>query len=156
MINDFLDERNNCQLSKELVPNTNKKKAGSYRIAIRVTKHVQQHSEFGFAYGESAFCNSSLPLPVLFKAARYYYDYIMKDGLTRWSKLPQARYLFNSPYHGAAPITSDDSVKRILHHISICGNRRCTCNLDDHLHICLLYTSPSPRDRQKSRMPSSA
>ena len=25
-----------------------------------------------------------------------------------------------------------------------------------HLHTCLLYTSPSPRDRQKSRMPSSA
>ena len=24
------------------------------------------------------------------------------------------------------------------------------------LNICLLYTSPSPRDRQKSRMPSSA
>ena len=28
-------------------------------------------------------------------------------------------------------------------------NRRLSCN-------CLLYTSPSPRDRQKSRMPSSA
>ena len=26
---------------------------------------------------------------------------------------------------------------------------------DDSL-LCLLYTSPSPRDRQKSRMPSSA
>ena len=26
----------------------------------------------------------------------------------------------------------------------------------DHLYACLLYTSPSPRDRQKSRMPSSA
>jgi hypothetical protein len=25
-----------------------------------------------------------------------------------------------------------------------------------HLPVCLLYTSPSPRDRQKSRMPSSA
>ena len=25
-----------------------------------------------------------------------------------------------------------------------------------HLQICLLYTSPSPRDRQKTRMPSSA
>ena len=25
-----------------------------------------------------------------------------------------------------------------------------------HRMICLLYTSPSPRDRQKSRMPSSA
>ena len=24
------------------------------------------------------------------------------------------------------------------------------------IHLCLLYTSPSPRDRQKSRMPSSA
>ena len=26
----------------------------------------------------------------------------------------------------------------------------------DAVHPCLLYTSPSPRDRQKSRMPSSA
>ena len=26
----------------------------------------------------------------------------------------------------------------------------------DHCDDCLLYTSPSPRDRQKSRMPSSA
>ena len=27
---------------------------------------------------------------------------------------------------------------------------------DSDVGICLLYTSPSPRDRQKSRMPSSA
>ena len=27
---------------------------------------------------------------------------------------------------------------------------------DGSIGICLLYTSPSPRDRQKSRMPSSA
>ena len=27
---------------------------------------------------------------------------------------------------------------------------------DDLSAVCLLYTSPSPRDRQKSRMPSSA
>ena len=26
----------------------------------------------------------------------------------------------------------------------------------DQYQVCLLYTSPSPRDRQKSRMPSSA
>ena len=26
----------------------------------------------------------------------------------------------------------------------------------ENMLICLLYTSPSPRDRQKSRMPSSA
>ena len=29
-------------------------------------------------------------------------------------------------------------------------------DLDPETMICLLYTSPSPRDRQKSRMPSSA
>ena len=28
--------------------------------------------------------------------------------------------------------------------------------LGGYVKICLLYTSPSPRDRQKSRMPSSA
>ena len=28
--------------------------------------------------------------------------------------------------------------------------------LDGNSYVCLLYTSPSPRDRQKSRMPSSA
>ena len=27
---------------------------------------------------------------------------------------------------------------------------------NDYLYICLLYTSPSPRDRTRSRMPSSA
>src|SRR5665213_3363710 len=27
---------------------------------------------------------------------------------------------------------------------------------EGNVHLCLLYTSPSPRDRQKSRMPSSA
>ena len=34
----------------------------------------------------------------------------------------------------------------------------CTSDQDltDSISICLLYTSPSPRDRQKSRMPSSA
>ena len=30
------------------------------------------------------------------------------------------------------------------------------CNGGDNEYSCLLYTSPSPRDRQKSRMPSSA
>ena len=31
-----------------------------------------------------------------------------------------------------------------------------TPNTVDNQQDCLLYTSPSPRDRQKSRMPSSA
>ena len=32
----------------------------------------------------------------------------------------------------------------------------CQIELNEEVYICLLYTSPSPRDRQKSRMPSSA
>ena len=27
---------------------------------------------------------------------------------------------------------------------------------DEHVRVCLLYTSPSPRDMRRSRMPSSA
>ena len=41
-------------------------------------------------------------------------------------------------------IQSDLKKKRGTAHLFVLGD------------ICLLYTSPSPRDRQKSRMPSSA
>ena len=34
--------------------------------------------------------------------------------------------------------------------------KRFETNFNQHIQDCLLYTSPSPRDRQKSRMPSSA
>ena len=31
-----------------------------------------------------------------------------------------------------------------------------TASINDEINACLLYTSPSPRDRTRSRMPSSA
>ena len=34
--------------------------------------------------------------------------------------------------------------------------KHCSLKFDVHLMICLLYTSPSPRDQEASRMPSSA
>ena len=43
--------------------------------------------------------------------------------------------------------------------ISMDGDHRLFLNYTDNgdtFYSCLLYTSPSPRDRQKSRMPSSA
>ena len=42
--------------------------------------------------------------------------------------------------------------------LSVSGQTLCVGGLGfgDGQEICLLYTSPSPRDRQKSRMPSSA
>ena len=39
---------------------------------------------------------------------------------------------------------------------SLNGDARVILRNDEKLINCLLYTSPSPRDRQKSRMPSSA
>ena len=36
------------------------------------------------------------------------------------------------------------------------AHNRCKITGRPKGYICLLYTSPSPRDRQKSRMPSSA
>ena len=36
------------------------------------------------------------------------------------------------------------------------GNLQSLAGDPRHIFVCLLYTSPSPRDRQKSRMPSSA
>ena len=36
------------------------------------------------------------------------------------------------------------------------GQHQITVNASLNKYRCLLYTSPSPRDRQKSRMPSSA
>ena len=40
--------------------------------------------------------------------------------------------------------------------ITITPGQRLSFLQQDHFKYCLLYTSPSPRDRQKSRMPSSA
>ena len=40
--------------------------------------------------------------------------------------------------------------------VAVRTGHHCTMPLMDFYQICLLYTSPSPRDRQKSRMPSSA
>ena len=51
-----------------------------------------------------------------------------------------------------APFTNELSIKTK----AIIQNLIKKCNSDILLSTCLLYTSPSPRDRQKSRMPSSA
>ena len=51
------------------------------------------------------------------------------------------------------PVASADRAKRVA--FDELGAHGDGCGVES-LEVCLLYTSPSPRDRQKSRMPSSA
>ena len=66
--------------------------------------------------------------------------------------------------HGLIPVATGDVLyhtpdRRMLQDVVTAIREKCT--IDElgyrrERHACLLYTSPSPRDRQKSRMPSSA
>ena len=51
---------------------------------------------------------------------------------------------------GAAPAQMETEVARKIE------NSVATLQGIKHIYTCLLYTSPSPRDRTRSRMPSSA
>ena len=159
VVNDFLDDRNNSYFSiesldedsdedededyksrkrsrKKSIPSS-KSSLISKCLAIRSDSHsdIQIHQEIGVAYGEHHFCKVTVPIAVLFKAARYYWNDIMQkqERIDRWSRLPQARYLFNSPYHGAAPQTKDATVQRILKHLTQCQKSNCHCDLDGYL-----------------------
>ena len=56
----------------------------------------------------------------------------------------------NMTYQSTVKVLNPDQVYKILQERKDAGDERIL------LRVCLLYTSPSPRDRQKSRMPSSA
>ena len=69
---------------------------------------------------------------------------VMKDGIVQQIGKPQNVYddpvnLFVAKFLGTPPINVFSGEVK-----------------NEQLYICLLYTSPGPRDRQKSRMPSSA
>ena len=77
--------------------------------------------------------------------------------VTFWFKRPQKHYLPNGMVRQAAPVYITNKNKGDL-------DKHCRALLDsltksafaDDSQVCLLYTSPSPRDLSTSRMPSSA
>ena len=85
------------------------------------------------------------------------------DFLQRWRQhvpVPQTRVIRSyGLYHGlqAEALTL---CRRALGQppvvVPVCLDWQTVCAQRGDVHPCLLYTSPSPRDRQKSRMPSSA
>ena len=72
---------------------------------------------------------------------------------------------------GGTSVADADRIAEVADHVARCRRRGdqvvlvvsamgketdVLLRLADQVSNCLLYTSPSPRDRQKSRMPSSA
>ena len=70
----------------------------------------------------------------------------------------QSLNLFSMPIAKFAVDKWENKKEKLLDIISFEGCEIVECQTDYYKYntICLLYTSPSPRDRQKSRMPSSA
>ena len=71
---------------------------------------------------------------------------------------PSKWSLNNKSLNALIDIFGDDTEKWVdkTVEIGIAGEGDYKHIIVDTLRTCLLYTSPSPRDRQKSRMPSSA
>ena len=97
--------------------------------------------------------------------SRLCYGYTIRDGRleVQETEAENIRKFFKNYLAGNALIKSADlaglkknssSVKRMLTNEKYLGNEIYPKIIDRE--SCLLYTSPSPRDRQKSRMPSSA
>ena len=62
-------------------------------------------------------------------------------------------------FDGVAPddrVAKEFAKVRFLYQARLKLKGQCEIEFFDGPHICLLYTSPSPRDRTRSRMPSSA
>ena len=66
----------------------------------------------------------------------------------RMRPAPQSSALIISRLARQLPVITTSSNNNNNYNARLCLNGECPA--------CLLYTSPSPRDRQKSRMPSSA
>ena len=82
-------------------------------------------------------------------------------------KLCNIRYFGNDCFNIVVRINHDNVASRgavgrthiIVKFQTRSRRKHGTANFGGFIHVldgCLLYTSPSPRDRQKSRMPSSA
>ena len=84
-------------------------------------------------------------------------DLVVNERLTIPFRKLRWRFSRSSGPGGQGVNTTDSRVELLL------DLANCSClgpfrraRLLEHFQTCLLYTSPSPRDRTRSRMPSSA
>ena len=87
----------------------------------------------------------------------------MSESITEFEFVDEIQRKFDQLYRALAktnpwvPVPGDDDSMACIY----CQRRRAHAQMYEAksahaADCCLLYTSPSPRDRQKSRMPSSA
>ena len=71
-----------------------------------------------------------------------FFENYLNDTLSDLPNLKELRKLTNEEAHHTPQMMMDSGLR--------------LGKIKKQIKLCLLYTSPSPRDRQKSRMPSSA
>ena len=90
----------------------------------------------------------------------YSISHPLPDGLEMiWSQVTGRLVVFGTPTESSLEIhiiTGHESGEGATVHITVRSMPLVEPSLTINTPSCLLYTSPSPRDRQKSRMPSSA
>ena len=128
---------------------------GICKLFVVAHRDVDAHDEFFIEYGNLAFCRASFPTEVLFKALSHYYNQIMKSPQDKecWSKLPQARYLFNSPYHTCSPTDKTSLITRVQRHFLRCNESRCTCDIQTLLSQLNTITAPLPGKKRRCQKP---
>ena len=99
---------------------------------------------------------SLLALVAIISAAVFF---LMGGGKPNMEELKKSVYPAASLYPEAKSVSNklnfiDDASKET--HLSETADGKWALLYFGYTSCCLLYTSPSPRDRQKSRMPSSA
>ena len=80
-------------------------------------------------------------------------EYSMLDGASRLDEIVKAAVADGQPALG---ITDHGNMYGVLPFYRACKEEGIKPIIGTEAYICLLYTSPSPRDKRQSRMPSSA
>ena len=81
---------------------------------------------------------------------------IVATGHLVWESIEAAKILNQSGI--SAEVINIHTIKPLDEKIILesVSKTKCIVSAEEHNYLCLLYTSPSPRDSRKSRMPSSA
>eukprot|EP00657_Telonema_sp_P-1_P004345 TRINITY_DN20040_c0_g1_i1.p1 TRINITY_DN20040_c0_g1~~TRINITY_DN20040_c0_g1_i1.p1 ORF type:complete len:110 (-),score=72.58 TRINITY_DN20040_c0_g1_i1:137-466(-) len=86
----------------------------------------------------------------MYKKARMY------DEMIRLVSTFRKDLLLETHLHLAQQLEGEGNYKQAEQHFAEAKDWKAAVNMYRVNNICLLYTSPSPRDRTRSRMPSSA